>query len=275
MTSNKTSDQLEEELKNIIPPNVLGAFIRRLREVILELPDSDAQSRIIANYVQESVDDGKLRYEDFNFRGTEISDPVTLARALLFHSTEHNNYLANGTITPNDIRIVIQDLPGYLTSQKRINQESDRKISLDDIKNMIEGLVSSNKEKDNRKNLRQEAFSTIQHYIHTNAEKLKTSYQGCSSVGGIGLFKSIYTTNHGRFVANDSSNHAIRFMGDGTVIIMLAREDGGYDEVAIQGDELDKLVCAELAKVLPSKEDPIQFLGTLFKTLAEIKLSGI
>lgn len=279
ITSNKTCEQLEEELRNIIPDNVLGAFIRRLKEVVIELPDSNTQARIISNYVDTSIKGNELSYDkDFSFtvgeekEKVEVTTKKQLTALLMDHSSKNNNYLANGVLTPNDLRIVIEGLPGYLSSQRKIGQDPERKITLDDIRIKVEGLVNDKVDKNKRMLLRQTAYSTIQHYIQTNKQALTTTNRDQKGNSGLGLFKSIYNSKNGIFYSKDD-NHAIQFLGNGKVSVMIKNEktkenEWDYDKVEIDGKEFEQIVTTELFNILPREKGAEDFIKTLIEVLA-------
>lgn len=281
ITSNKTCDQLEEELRNIIPSNVLGAFIRRLKETIIELPDSNTQARIISNYIDASVKVGKLSYEkDFSFtinnENLLVSSIKELTAVLMLHSGQNNNYLANGILTPNDIRLVMEGLPNYLNSQRKIGSDKERKITLDDVKVQIERLVNDKIDKNNRMLLRQTAYGTIQHYIQTNKETLSNAN---ANQQGLGLFKSIYECKNGTFYSKDN-NHAIQFLGNGKVAVMIKKDttkdnEWDYDKVEMDGKEFEQMVNTELFNILPAKAGPEEFLQGLLGALATAGKLGL
>lgn len=278
ITSNKTCEQLEEELKNIIPTNVLGAFIRRLKETIIELPDSNTQARITSNYIDASVKAGKFSYEkDFSFtlnnKKLTVSSIKELTAVLMLHSSQNDNYLANGILTPNDIRLIMEDLPNYLNSQRKISGDQERKITLDDIKNQIERLVNEKVGKDNRMLLRQTSYSTIQHYIQTNREALSKVNQK-QQISGLGLFKSIYECKNGTFYSKDD-NHAIKFLGNGKVLVLIKNDKTKDDEVEIDGKEFEHMVNTELANILPKGASAEEFLKTLVGVLTTGRTLGL
>ncbi len=277
ITSNKTCEQLEEELRNIIPENVLGAFVRRLKEVIIELPDSNTQARIISNYVDASVKGSELSYDkDFSFtvgeESVQVSNKKQLTALLMDHSSKNGNYLANGVLTPNDLRIIIEGLPGYLRSQRKIGQDEEIKITLDDIRNQVEALVNEKVDKNKRMLLRQTAYSTIQHYIQTNKQALAQTNSDQKGNSGLSLFKSIYHSKNGIFYSKDD-NHAIQFLGNGKVSVMIKNDktkeiEWDYDKVEIDGKEFEQMVTTELVNVLPKEKGPEEFLKMLITALA-------
>ena len=274
-TSNKTCGELDEELRNILPDKARAALIRRFREVVIELPNFDTQARIISNYIDNSVRENELSYSnDFSFKiddkDLSISSMKEFKTALLLHSSTNGNYLANEILTPNDIRLIIEGLPGYLRDQKRITGDSSRRITLDDIKLKIEKVVSGKVELNSQKNLRQAAYSTIQHYIQTNKDTLIKSTSEEQQTNGLGLFKSIYKCERGIFYSSDD-NHAIQFLGTGKVLVML-KKDGNeedFDKVEIDGKEFEQMVNTELFNISPKKPglNPEELLSAFFSIL--------
>lgn len=279
ITSNKSRADLQKELKDIVDPKVLGAFLDRLDEVYVDLPGPLEQSEIIANYIFGQVETSNLKIEDFSFGDQlTINNRNDLAALIFNHSVKSGNYLSNKVLNGRKLEKIIEGLPGYLIELK--TKDKDSKISLEQIKFLVEnGVTNANKlTGENHDTVRvKKAYELVQKYVEKNKAAILTEYNAKkdTKISTLDLFKVIYDHKPDNIYDSKDGSHSIRFENDKVRINYKNEASLGTDTNSvfwavdgtnfIDAKEFESMVAVEVANILPKTISSMGFIESLAK----------
>ena len=287
VTSNKTKEELKTELKEIIDQGALGAYLSRLPEVEVPIPDASTQAEMISTYIfNKLISENLIKLDNFDFGGANVNNISELTTLLIAHSQANGNYLSNGLLAGREIERAILQLPGHLTNLRK-RTSSDKKLTLEDIKDHI---LFEFREKSKlfpemtaQGEVKQKAYSIIQKFIEQNKDAVLKYYadnkQNKQKVEHIELIKHLYKhsdSNRDSLYTekNDPKvDHGILIKDNFVTIAFkdVEKHDGNPFRDITNTDKIDlkefeSMIAIELAKYIPKERNFLDFLNEVLGT---------